>query len=165
MRPVLHATTGHAVRMHVPPALERKPEAAMKRKTLTLLVLGLSGCGLNYDPAAEVAQRDIYTRLEDCVADWGDKDLCLKAEELRNEEGRQQAQNSPDTQVAMVPPFLFLGPLYLPSQRVAYRDGQAIYPRGQRAVTVRTIPRSAVPASARRGGFGTSASRAGSSGG
>ena len=128
----------------------------MRRKAIALAVLGsLSGCGLDYDPADQAVQRDVYTRLEDCMADWGDAQLCTQQQP-------QQVASSGGGGGTYVHTY-YHGPEYYPGSRQTYRNGQVITPQRASAVST-TAPRAPSAAfksavsqsSASRGGFGSS---------
>ena len=153
----------------------------MRRKQIPILLIAAlaGGCG-GEDGGEKVAvQRDVYTRIEDCIADWGNKDLCLEAEKLRQQQAAHaQAHGSP------IIVSSFYGPEYMPGYRYAYSpDGAYFRPRTnsaasatapQKASTAFTQGRSAAAAkaasgvrssggSSSRGGFGGTG-RAASSG-
>jgi hypothetical protein len=147
----------------------------MKKKasrTVTLLLAGfMSGCA-DYDPVSEPVQRDVYTKLDDCLADWNDKALCLEAAKLAEAEKQKLAGNGSGGSM-IVHPYYFYGPEYVPGSRVTYYNGAQIVPRGNVAAmqTAKVAPssafsssRSSVAGSVSRGGGvtgGGSAARGG----
>ena len=142
----------------------------MKSKTISLLLAGMIG-GCDYDPAKEPVQRDVYTKLEDCMADWDDKELCLEAAKLSDQEKEQYASRGSHGSVIMYPHY-FYGPQYVPGSRVTYYNGREYSARSNNAVqsTPRTPPssnfvnsRTAAGGTA-RGGFGSAGRSAGSAG-
>lgn len=124
----------------------------MERKRIAVLLLaaGIGGCG--YDPAADTVQRDVYTRLEDCVADWGNQELCAQTLQAEN----QQEQRDASGNVVMVPQYVFHGPAYYPGNRSVTYSGRTVTPTGVgRPVSVSSFSRSGISPSAARGGFGS----------
>ncbi len=104
-----------------------------KAITLVLATATVAGCGLDSDPAAvATAQRDAYTRIEDCVADWGDKNLCLEAEKLAQAKHTAPSGSGP----VIVQSYPFYGPEYAPGSRYHYlSDGRQIAPKSQTAIS------------------------------
>lgn len=98
---------------------------------VTLLVLGVSGCGMDYDPGDDIVQRDVYASRSDCEKDWGNRDYC-------------QAQ--PGSGHA-------LGPSYTGSRIYQAPDGRQVKPLsydgavGSPALGVRSVTRSELNAS------------------
>jgi uncharacterized protein YgiB involved in biofilm formation len=78
------------------------------------LATTVSGCDVTETSEAKPAQRDVYTSLEDCVADWGDQELC----ERQIKEGREHLEKMAqakaasgggwylDSSAGYIPPFL-----------------------------------------------------------
>ena len=134
-----------------------------KSKFLPLIVIPmLVACGSGIP---EDEQRDVYTKLEDCVADWGDKELCLQmAQEDQQAAGLTQ---NPDGS------FFFFGPMYSPSMgRYIEYDGRTVRPNTSRSTikpmlisqTRSLSAKSSTTASGKsisRGGFGASARSSG----
>jgi uncharacterized protein YgiB involved in biofilm formation len=123
----------------------------------------VAGCGGDPDVPA---QRDIYTRMEDCVADWGDKELCQAMDATAQAEAAKQQPASTGVGSGYVPYYMW-GPTYYGPNRVHYNSqGTAITPRSNKAVrqAVTQVRTSTVPSSARRGGFGSTGKGIGSSG-
>ncbi len=129
----------------------------------TLLVF--SGC--SYDPSeGEAQQRDVYTRFEDCVADWGKPELCqqiaqAEAQKFAQSTGVSGGGNS----------IIYWGPLYYGGERSVMHNGQTYRPVSNRAMskpfnitstssnTAKLSPatptRSVSTDSTARGGFGS----------
>ena len=106
----------------------------IKLSLVALLAGTVSACDVT-DNSEKPAQRDVYTSLEDCVADWGDTELC----ERQIKEAREHAEKMAAAQakdggggMAFVP--LFFGPTYYGNDRY-YRNSQGDYyqPTTQRA--------------------------------
>jgi hypothetical protein len=107
-----------------------------KAKVITLFLAGMVGSGCDYDPAAEPVQRDVYSKIEDCMADWGDAKLCAQAAKPENQQ-QQYAQHGGHP--VFVQPYYFYGPEYVPGNRVTYYDGRQVSARSNLAA-VRTSP-------------------------
>lgn len=99
------------------------------------LAATVSGCDVTETSEAKPAQRDVYTSLEDCVADWGDQELC----ERQIKEGREHLEKMAQAKAAsgggsggIMP--IFMGPTYYGNDRY-YRDsrGDLFHPNTQRA--------------------------------
>ncbi len=72
----------------------------------------LAGC--ESDPGAEVAQRDVYSgpdAFQDCVADWGNADLCKD----QLDAAAKQAAGAPAPGTAGSNVVFLWGPSYVPS--------------------------------------------------
>lgn len=137
-----------------------------RRKAISLSVLvvlmaaGNSGC--DYDPVIP-AQRDIYTRMEDCVADWGDATLCQQMDETARKEEESKKDNQEGNHGGSSFVYLgghpFYGPTYYGGNRVAYVGERAITPLKNRSASFRStqIRTSTLPSKVvARGGFGGS---------
>lgn len=94
-----------------------------------------AGCDTTEQEAPKsTANRDVYTSLDDCVADWGDQELC----ERQVKEGREHlekmaaAKASSGSGGTFMP--IFFGPTYHGSDRY-YRDsrGDITQPTTQKA--------------------------------
>lgn len=128
----------------------------------TLLVL--PGCD------SESLQRDVYTRMEDCIADWGDPALCL---EVAKTDAEQFAQQTLGSHSGGHIPILFWGPGYYSSHRSVEYNGKIFTPKTNSAMSKPFVVTSSSSSSAKnspakpatRGGFGKSGSSAGRSGG
>lgn len=80
------------------------------------------------------SQRDVYKTLEDCVADWGDSELCEKQmADAKAEAEKKAAQSNSNggSHVAIIP--LFFGPSYSPGDRYVYRNGERYIPTTSKA--------------------------------
>jgi hypothetical protein len=124
---------------------------------LSVLAALVTG-GCDYDPAVS-AQRDVYTRMEDCVADWGDVKLCQQMEATAAADAQAKAETgSAGTPGAHLVPFFFYGPTYYGGNRVAYLDdGARTYaPTGNRSSRQLStqVRASSLPSHVSRGGFG-----------
>lgn len=91
------------------------------------IIIGTAGC----DEVKEDQNQDVYTRLEDCVADWGDKDLCERQIDRQIEQQKAQAAQAGSSagggSTNIVP--VFLGPLYTGSERsYTYPNGSVRRP-------------------------------------
>lgn len=136
-------------------------------RVLELFLMGTltatAGCGGDSNVPA---QRDIYTRMEDCVADWGDVKLCQAMDATAQAEAAKQQATTAGGGTGFVPYYMW-GPTYYGSDRVYYdSEGKAFTPRGNKAVrqAVTQVRASTVPSSARRGGFGSTGRSTGSAG-
>lgn len=87
-----------------------------------------------------VSQRDVYHSLADCMADWGDSELCDKQQAEAKALAQQQAQNSGGHSTSFVP--IFLGPMYSPGDRSAYMNGNRYSPATQGAASTATYLRN-----------------------
>lgn len=109
----------------------------MKRlPSMSLVVaLGATVGACDADPGAQVTQRDVYTgahALENCIADWGNQDLC-KQQLSKDDAHRVASANRSGG--GSHPVFLFMnggtpsygyyGPSYAPGNRSATYNGQA----------------------------------------
>lgn len=104
---------------------------------LIALSQALASCS---DPSQAMVQRDIYTgpnAVEDCIADWGDQEMCTK--KIDEEEAKKLAQHhqSSGSNVVIVPVFGGVyGPSYSGHDRVAYSsNGSAVRPAADRSVS------------------------------
>lgn len=132
---------------------------------LTALLGSLTAC--DYDPNVS-AQRDVYSRIEDCVTDWGDMALCQQMDEtakkeLEEEKAKNNSSGGGGSFVYLGHPFY--GPTYYGSQRVAYVGDREVAAKGFRAASTKstfvrssTIP-SKISARAGLGATGRSMSR------
>lgn len=109
----------------------------IKLSLVTALAGTVSACDASDVGENKPAQRDVYTSLEDCVADWGDTELCERQQkearehELKMAEANKSSGGS-DSGASFVP--LFFGPTYHGNDRF-YRDsrGEIYHPTTQRA--------------------------------
>ena len=113
---------------------------------LTLLA-ALTATACDSDPGEKVVQRDVYSgphALENCVADWGNEELCKK--QLDDAEKKQLAASSPHTGGGIAPSIFVWGPGYSGSDRAVSHNGQTITPATQRAVQTAAFARGVTPA-------------------
>lgn len=142
----------------------------MERKTknlsLVLVPILLAGCGVDIP---DTQQRDVYTKFEDCMADWGKTELC---QQMQQADAQQFAQQT--TGVASTGPHVvYWGPGYYPGSRSVYYNGQEYAPSTNRAMSrpfavtsTSSATAKASPGTPSRGGAATSSgSNAGSRGG
>jgi hypothetical protein len=108
-----------------------------RTKVITLFLAGMVGSGCDYDPAKEPVQRDVYSKIEDCMADWGDAKLCAQAAKPENQQ--QQQQYAGHSHPVFVQPYYFFGPEYAVGNRATYYEGRQVSPRSNLAA-VRTAP-------------------------
>lgn len=113
----------------------------MKFPAALAVLMAMTGCAPVEPDAEEVTstQKDTYKNLEDCLSDWGDKELCMAAQEAAtaqaNAQAAQNAQNGDNTTV--IAPMIFYGPEYYGGQRTAYNaQGKAVFPKGNKAFKV-----------------------------
>ena len=107
----------------------------MKRLPSMSLVVALAATvtGCDTDPGAKVAQRDVYSgpqAFENCVADWGNTNLCqnrLDAEEAKKLAAAGHGSGG------MVPLFIY-GPGYYGGVREVVHNGSTVTPTATRAV-------------------------------
>lgn len=158
-----------------------------RRKKVALalvpMFLAMSGCG--YDPSQDGApmQRDVYTKVEDCIADWGNAELCSKVADAERAQFAKSVGVAHDGGSSII----FWGPSYYSGSRSVDYGGRSYTPLTSRAMSkpfsvtpnsssfARSSPGTASrPASgvsssgsSSRGGFGSSghSASAGSSGG
>ena len=101
----------------------------------TVAACDMSDSGQTEEP--KPAQRDVYSSLEDCVADWGDTELCertmkdAREHELKMAEAKAGAAGGGGG-TSFIP--LFYGPTYYGNERF-HRDsrGEIYQPTTQRA--------------------------------
>lgn len=94
--------------------------------------------------APKTSQRDVYNSLEDCIADWGDQELCER--EIKNsrehEEKMAQARAAQGGGGVMPVPMIF-GPTYYGDSRSVSHNGRTIAPAtssSSRTVNYTTSP-------------------------
>lgn len=150
----------------------------MKRRTknlsLVLVPILIAGCGI--DDVSSM-QRDVYTKFEDCMADWGKTELC---QQMQQSDAQKFATQTTGVQGGGGSHVIFWGPSYYPGDRGVIYNGQNYTPRSNLAMSrpfavtssssalARTSPATPRPSSmVGRSGFGASghAASAGSSGG
>ena len=138
---------------------------------LVLVPVLLSGCG----GVEEAMQRDVYTKFEDCMADWGKTELCQQMQEA---ESKKFAEQTTGVQGGGGSHMVYWGPSYYPGQRSVMYNGQTYTPNTNLAMSrpfmvtsksslaARSSPGTARASSVARGGFGGGGHAAsGSSGG
>lgn len=100
-----------------------------KNLSLVLVPILLAGCGAGIPDAQ---QRDVYTKFEDCMADWGKTELC---EQMQQAEAQQFAQQT--TGVSGGGSHLvYWGPNYYPGNRSVAYNGQQYTPLANRAMSI-----------------------------
>lgn len=170
----------------------------MKKTTKLCLLLFLtssvSACDATQtpeEPKQKISQRDVYNSLEDCVADWGDTELCTQ----QMKEAREHAEKMAAAQGhSGGGTFIFWGPSYFGDSRSINHNGKTITPtttnatrtanvwngpNGARTISyaapkapvasgvVSSAPKVSAPAltsSVARGGFGATGAASSSSG-
>lgn len=138
-----------------------------KNLSLVLVPILLAGCGTDIPDAQ---QRDVYTKFEDCMADWGKAELC---QQMQQAEAQQFAQQTTGVPGGGGSHLVYWGPNYYPGDRSVYYNGQQYTPLANRAmsrpfaVTSTSSPAAkASPGTPSRGGATAGAgSNAGSRGG
>ena len=150
--------------------MTEKTRRRSKSVSILLVPLLLAGCAGGIE---EAQQRDVYTKFEDCMADWGEKALC---QQLGEQEKAEVVEQATVTTGGHSSSFLFWGPSYFPGDRGVSYGGRDIYPQKNsgmsRAYTVnersstaaKSSPGKMTSKSISRGGFG-STGRGFSSGG
>lgn len=104
----------------------RKRDRKNIKKVLVLVPILLAfGC------TEESTQRDVYTRFEDCVVDWGKPELC---QEIAKAEAQQYA-NSVGANTGGTSPVIFWGPTYYPGNRAVEYNGQTYTPGANHAMS------------------------------
>lgn len=149
----------------------------MRRSTvslsLVLVPILLAGCGVS---TPDNMQRDVYTKFEDCMADWGKTELC---QQMQKEDAQQFAQRTTGVAGGGGSHLVYWGPSYYPDNRAVSHNGQTYAPVTNRAMSrpfavtntsspaAKASPGTAHSSAASRGGFGGGgrAAGAGSSGG
>lgn len=110
-----------------------------KFSTIALVVI-LSGTvaacdttGPTQEATKHIGQRDVYNTLEDCVADWGDTDLCTQQmKEAREHAEKMAAAQGGSSGASIVP--IFWGPTYYGNDRsVTSSSGQRFTPTTSKA--------------------------------
>lgn len=107
----------------------------IKLPLVVLLASSVAACDTTEQP--KTAQRDVYNSLEDCVADWGDTELCQAEMKQAREHAEKMAaaQGSSGGGGAFVP--IFMGPSYSGGDRAfTTSDGRRVVP--QRTSSART---------------------------
>jgi hypothetical protein len=138
-----------------------------KNISLVLIPILLAGCGAKIPDAQ---QRDVYTKYEDCMADWGKAELC---QQMQQADAQQFVQNTTGVTSGGGSNLIFWGPSYYPGSRSVSYNGQQFAPLTNRAmsrpfaVTSTSSPTAkASPSTPSRGATAAgSSSNAGSRGG
>ena len=104
------------------------------------LAITVSACDTTSSDETKISQRDVYTSLEDCVADWGDTELCEKQQAEAKALAAKQAQSSGGNSMAFVP--IFLGPSYSPGDRSTYLNGNRYTPATSQAASTASYLRN-----------------------
>ena len=116
---------------------QRKRTAAPSLSLVCLLGASLGACGDS--PGEQAVQRDVYTgpkAMEQCVADWGNAELCNRR--LTAEEAKQIAAQQRSSGGGSNPIFLYsggygyMGPSYS-GERAVTHNGQRYVPSYSRA--------------------------------
>ena len=119
----------------------------MKRGTLPFAIaISTSLVACDTTGADRVAHRDVYHSLEDCVADWGDIELCeqqmKEAREHAEKIAAAQAQHSGGTVPLIIP--MFMGPEYIGSSRThTTPSGQTFVAKSNNAARTATFTTNA----------------------
>jgi uncharacterized protein YgiB involved in biofilm formation len=129
-----------------------------KKLVLVLVPLLLTGCS----DSPDAMQRDVYTKFEDCMADWGKTELC---QQLQEADAAQFTQQTTGTQSSGAH-VIFWGPSYYSGERSVSYNGQHVAPKSNKAMSKPFAITSTSSASAKtspgepttvnRGGFGGS---------
>lgn len=102
-----------------------------------LMAATLTACSGDVEDETVETQRDVYKTLDDCLSDWGDKEMCMQAANAQaqaNAAQQQQQQNAGGGSVVPVFIPMFYGPEYDVNKRVAYsKSGNVISPKGNHA--------------------------------
>lgn len=157
-----------------------------KKKEISLVVaavlagsVSVAGCGLDHDPAANIApmQRDVYSRVEDCMLDWNDAALCARIPPNTQIANQQQGGGDHGGTVVYYPHGYYYGPYYSAGSRYVDYGGRRINPLNNSAKQLHVPPpsvqrslQSGRPSpvgskGAKSGGFGSSGHAASSGGG
>lgn len=88
----------------------------------------------------KIGQRDVYNSLEDCVADWGDTELCTQ----QMKEAREHAEKMAAAQAksgGSVPAILpiFWGPTYYGDTRSVTHNGREYTPTSSKATRTANV--------------------------
>lgn len=88
----------------------------------------------------KTSQRDVYHSLEDCVADWGDTELCQEQmkEAREHQEKMAAAQAQSGSGASIIPIPMFFGPSYV-GERSVVHNGREITPSSTKAARTATI--------------------------
>ena len=124
--------------------MSKKHKKMLFPMALTALTIALAGCTQDendyYVIDQEVTKQDVYKTLDDCMADWGDAQLC---QAQPNPQG-QQVQQSGSTTFMPIILGSFSGPEYHYSDRKAIHNGKVYNPKGTHAyASTKAAPASA----------------------
>lgn len=114
---------------------------------VALLATSVAACDFSSTPQdlEKPKQRDVYTSLEDCVADWGDTELC----ERQIDKARERAATAVASHSGGVPAIIpiFYGPSYYDGNRsyVSPKTGSSITPATQKAAQAAAFTRPGTP--------------------
>lgn len=134
-----------------------------KTRTLSLVLVPilLAGCG---GEIPDEQQRDVYTKFEDCMADWGKPELCQQMQEA---DAKKFAEHTTGVGGGGGSHMVFWGPTYFPGNRGVIYNGQSFAPTTNRAMSKPFMVTSKSSAAAKsspstastpsRGGFGAGA--------
>jgi uncharacterized protein YgiB involved in biofilm formation len=124
-----------------------------KLSTVALVVIlagTVAACdttGPTQEANKHIGQRDVYHTLEDCVADWGDTDLCTQQMKEAREHAEKMAAaqaKSGSSGASIVP--IFWGPTYYGDTRSVSHNGQTVSPttsKATRTANIMTTPTGA----------------------
>lgn len=102
----------------------------MKTKvSIVVITLFLTGCNSETE-----TKRDVYLRFEDCVSDWGDKELCERLGVQETNEFLAQSSSAVDSNHTSSP-LIFWGPPYYSGERSVYHNGNHISPSSNLAMS------------------------------
>lgn len=75
----------------------------------------------------KVSQRDVYASLEDCVADWGDTELCEREIKEAREHAEKMAAANSKNGANIIP--IIMGPPYFDGYRSISHNGREFTPK------------------------------------
>ena len=99
---------------------------------VVLLAESVAACDTTGQDTPKAAQRDVYNSLEDCMADWGDTELCEREIKEAREHAQKMAAAQAKASGGAMPVFLpiFMGPTYYGDDRRAVSSsGTAVTPK------------------------------------
>lgn len=85
-----------------------------------------------------IGQRDVYTTLDDCVADWGDTELCQQEMKAAREHAEKMAAAQGHSGSA-IPSMIFWGPTYYGDSRSVVHNGVTRTPTTSNATRTANI--------------------------
>ena len=148
-----------------------RPKRLPSMSLVVALAAGVAAC--DSGQSDRTTQRDVYggpKALENCIADWGNADLCKQT--LTKEEGKKLANST--TTHSRSPGFFFLGPGFFGGNRTVTHQGVPYTPTANRAVSTARVDSNLRPVSfgtphppgvSARGGFGNTGRGYGGTGG